>query len=377
MMRAIRHVVFTIAVSGLLVMAAFIAPVAAGVPQRPVTPASPASWSAPTKALAGNFGEVSEVVDSQGHVHLAVTGKDGIWYATDRTGSWTHRRVLANSSKYDYGSPSIALDEHDRVHIAAERFPNAEGDLGIWYVTDVGRARGTFSPSPIRIAPPGNGQPVLKASNGHLFLVDVKGWCCIGGGTVQLRTNVTGTWTVSDIGMGGGPSFRLGSDHRARVAYAGDPGGIWYAVASSPSGHFTREKLPSAVTSPSDSAIDVGPILALNVANEPRIAWRHYGAGSTLDVLYAWHDASGWHAPISVASGLPENDLIGFDADTHGRPNVAIGGAGLHVRVLSGGTWHESTVTTAHAGGPVVRRGLHGQVVVAWSNAAGAWVSRN
>lgn len=376
---AICRSVSTIAMTVTLALGAFALPAAASAGREPQVNASPSAWSAPTRVLAGHFQDISAVVDSHGRVHVAGTTPSGdLWYATDRTGSWTHKQVLKHSASFTYGWPSIALDEHDRVHIALERFPNATGDLGVWYVTDKGRTRGTFPTSPTRIAPPGNGEPVLKVSDGHLYLVVDKGWCCISPGTLQLRTNVSGHWTVSTIGPGLGPSFRLGSDHRARVAYTNSsPRGLWYAVASSPTGGFTRQQVPTA-TDPADTTIDSVPILALNGSDQPSIVWRHFATAGFQDVRYAWRDASGWHTPVNVASSQPEDDRVGFDVDTHGRPTVAIGGASLRVRVLSGGTWHTSTIASASGvRSIVVRRALKGHSVLAWTDPIGVWSARN
>lgn len=369
--------VLAMVVAAILLSAASVAG-SAGPPRTPAESVAPAAWSTPVRALAGSFDELSEVVDSQGHVHIAVTGNGNLWYVTDRTGTWTHTRVLSESSGVGYAMPSIALDEQDRVHIAAMRI-HGEGDRGIWYLTDRGRTRGTFPASPTRIAPNGNGEPVLRASNGHLFLVDVKDWCCVGSGVVQLRTNVTGTWTVSTIGPGDEPSFRLGTDGRARVAYLGDDGqSIWYAAASTATGHFHRQQIPSPATSTADSRTEARPLLALTTSNQPRVAWEHFASGGT-DVRYSWRTSSGWHAPMTVASGRPIVYTIGFDVDTHGRPNVAIGGTSIHVRVLSPGVWHSTTVTSSSdVADLVLRRALGGHSVAAWTDHdGGVWVSRN
>ena len=151
--------------------------------------------------------------------------------------------------------------------------PTAKATTGIWYASDIGRTRGTFPSGPTRIAPTGNGEPVLKASNGHLWLVDVSGWCCVGDGTVQLRTNVSGSWTVSTIGRGQEPSFRLGTDHRAQVAsQRGDTAlGIYYARAATTSGGFS-----TAPDVPATNAHDNSPVLALSANNKPWVAWTHF-----------------------------------------------------------------------------------------------------
>ena len=330
-------------------------------------------WSSPLRVVSGGFDAVSEVVDSTNHVHIAATGRGGVWYMTDRSGAWTRKKILANTGSFSYVQPSIALDTNDRVFIAVLRVPNAEGDLGIWYVTDKGRTRGTFATSPTRIAPAGNGMPSLKVSGGHLFLADVRGWCCVGDGQVQLRTNVTGHWTVATLGRGENPSLRIGSDGHPRVTFGrGDESmGIYYSVASSASGGFTTKKIPGT------NASDVMPLLALDTSNRAHIAWAHQGSSSTA-FRYIWQVASGWHAPLTAVGNRPYSDSMGFDLDTQGRPNVVVGGSSVHDEILMGGSWHQSTVATStDVGQIVVRRAFNGHTVIVWTDTGGVFVSRN
>ena len=311
------------------------------------------------------------MVDSHYHVQIAVTGGGNLYYATNRTGSWTHRRVLTKTSSFSYGQPSIAVDENDRVHIAVMRFPNGEGGDGIWYVSDVGRNPGTFPSSPSKIAPDTDGEPVLKASHGHLFLVDVNGWCCVGDGTVQLRTNVSGSWTVSSVGTGQEPSFRLGADQRAQVVFDRNDTqpGIYYGRASSPTGGFTTARLAGT------SDHDLQPLLALDTNHQPWISWRHF-SNDSLNVIAQHHTQSGWHSPKVAVSGISAENIVGFDVDSLGRPNVAYGNVAIRERVLKSGTWHPSTVANAaYPRALVLRRSLDGEVIVAWTSDSGVWVS--
>ena len=168
----------------------------------PAPAAVPAGLPAPTLVKAGSFSELAEVVDSTGAIHIAAANDQDVWYLTDRTGSWTAKKVFAHTASpggHLWGQPTIALDDQDRVHIAATRFPYGAGDIGIFYATDKGHPRGTFG-TPTRIAADGNGEPQLKVYKGHLFLVDVRNWCCVGDGTVVRRTHWTGSWTTATIG---------------------------------------------------------------------------------------------------------------------------------------------------------------------------------
>src|SRR5262249_37263181 len=125
---------------------------------------------------AGFFTELAETVDATGKVHIAAGNDRDVWYLTNRTGSWTSVKALVHTAGPDgffWGQASIAVDGNNRVHIAATRFPHAQGGEGIFYVTDAGRAQGTFG-SPTQIADSRFGEPQLQVYSGHLYLVAVK-----------------------------------------------------------------------------------------------------------------------------------------------------------------------------------------------------------
>src|SRR5882672_1739469 len=103
--------------AALLVGLASATPVAAARSSTaPAGPAPAVGFSSPLLLLNGHFLYVSEVVDSTNHVHIAATGRHGLWYITDRGGSWRHARILHDLPNKSYVEPSIALDTNDRVH---------------------------------------------------------------------------------------------------------------------------------------------------------------------------------------------------------------------------------------------------------------------
>lgn len=334
-----------------------------------------AAWTPPVRVVSGQFG-VSEVVDSRNHIHIAAAGRGGVWYITDRSGSWVPRRILANPPNAAYGGTSIALDENDRVFIAAGLFPvNDAGDLGIWLVSDKGRPRGTFPSQPKHI--PGSGaSPTVKVSHGHLLIADVIGGCCLGDGTVQLHTNATGRWTVTKVGRGLNPALRVGADGRPRIVFESEGltlgsyhPGIYYADGSSPQGPFSVAKIPHT------KSHDRGPALALDDGDEPHVTWFHWDSVSPYQA-YVWHDSTGWHGPMEFARDASESTA--FELDTLGRPNLAFGGTALRHEVLIGEAWHQTTVADpANVAGLAMRRAFGGHVAITWSNRAGIWVSRN
>jgi hypothetical protein len=333
----------------------------------------PAGIPAQTLVKAGSFSVLAEVVDSNGAIHLAASNDLDVWYLTNRTGSWTASKVFkhtASPSGHLWGQPTIALDEHNRVHIAATRFPYNEGDIGIFYATDKGHPRGTFG-TPVRIAPDGNGEPQLKVYQGHLFLVDVKNWCCVGDGKVVMRTNWTGSWTSATIGRGQNPSFRMTTTGFARVVFErGDPPGVglYFAVASSHKGNFgSAAKI--AGTGPSDS----NPILALR-NNAAQIVWRHFNSGSGhWQLTYA--TPSGWHPFLNVP-GSTADMAAAFDVTTDGFGHILLAGLDItdNYRCGTPVTWCTETVASSvNATAVAARRGPGGAFDVAWIQTGDIW----
>jgi len=366
------------ATAALLVGLAVATPVAAAGSSRVAggTGLTPAGFSSPLLLLTGQFQYVSEVVDSTNHVHIAATGRHGLWYITDRGGSWSHTMILHDLTNKSYVEPSIALDTNDRVHISVAR--NACDDCapgsttGIYYLTDKGRARGTFPSTPTKIAPHASGEGTLKVANGHLFLSYVNP-CCMPGPLpkVLLRTNASGSWTTTQVAPhGDDPSLRVGTDGKPRVTYSRSDG-IHYGAASSPTGSF------SVIHVPGTGINDSGARLALDTNNRPHLAWYH-DTVSTSDIEYGWRDLSGWSGPTFVLSN-PNFGFMTFDLDSLGRPNVALGDQTIRNELRSGGTWHETPVASGvDVRYMAERRAFNGHVAIAWADfSGGIWLSRN
>ncbi len=338
-----------------------------------------ADWSVPQRVMTGLFNDrVSAAVDPAGHVYLAATRQGDLWFATDRTGAWVAKRLLQGTESAFWEEASIALDEQGRVHIVAvQGSPSTFTGNGIWYLTDSGRTQGTFPSEPTRIAPPGNDQPTVRASHGHLFVVDVNGACCGHDGAVQLRTNVTGSWTVSPIGTGDTPAFELGTDGLSQVVYDrfDKKPGIYFAQSAAASGGFTRTR----VTGTGDA--DFYPLIALDTSNVPSIAWKHFH-GSHFDIETSRDGTGGWQSASTAASSLSSGASVDFALDSLGRPMVAYGSKSVTALLLKKGAWRQATVTSStHVYALALRAGPDGHAVVAWTSDeksdGGVWVSRH
>jgi hypothetical protein len=332
--------------------------------------AAPAAWSSPVEVVTGQFFEVSTAVDSTNAVHIVAAGRNGLWYATNRSGLWVVHRILVNPTNKTYDQPSIALDANDRVYIAFIRtscddcVPGSSD--GIYYLTDKGRTRGTFAATPIKIAPATSAEPSLAVGGGHIYLA-YQSLCCQPGPLPPLwfKTNASGSWTTTQIvGHGDSPSLKLGSNAHVRIAYT-KPTGIGFATATTATGGFSRVKLPGTGSS------DHSPVLALAASNRPHVVWIHDNAASA-DVRYSRRVSGVWSGPTNIVTSA-SLQAIGLTLDALDRPEVAIGTNPGNVRVahLVSGTWSFTAISSANPLDVAIARGGTGRLAVVYSRAAG------
>jgi hypothetical protein len=369
-----KHSVRYLGAASLLGVALLIVSTA-GAFAAPGSAVKPADFRSHHLVKAGSFSDIAEAVDSNGKVHIAAGDGNDIWYLTNRTGTWTAAKAFVHSPPgpkgFLWGSPTIALDSNDRVHIAATRFPfGGEGGIGIFYATDLGHAPGAFG-APTQIAPGDDGEPQLKVYNGNLYLVAVKDWCCVGDGTVVMRTNKSGSWTQAPIGPGQEPSFQMTSDGFARVVYQrGDTApGLYYAVAGTHKGNFATTHVAGT------NAKDGSPLLALSF-NTAQIAWQHStkGPGSW---RFTYSSQGDWHSFYTVPGST--SNMEGAIAATNSFfAHVALAGVDVtdHQRCGSvlPGTWCNDSVASdvqatavASAGGP------SNSIDIAWIQGGDIW----
>ena len=103
-----------------------------------VPAAALAGWSWPTQVYDGNFSDSSLAVDAHGHAHIAARGDTGIWYLTNKGGSWTRRRLTTDVWGVYRGnpylkktdtSPAISVDRSTDAIVVAYR--HYEADPGV------------------------------------------------------------------------------------------------------------------------------------------------------------------------------------------------------------------------------------------------------
>jgi hypothetical protein len=346
---------------------------------RPATPAAPdpaISFSTPQRVLGGQLRYGLDLaVDPGGHVHLVASGlhagKAGLWYGTDRTGPWVFKRILAWSAGSVWIHPSLAIDAAGRVHIAVEKAGCVECTIapakGIWYLSDVGRARGTFPAQPARLTADGTAQPSLRVAGGHVFLA-FAGNPDLAFQAVKLRTNASGAWTTTTIASKGtDPSLRLGMNGKPRVVFETKQA-LKYARAATLTGGWTVETITDT------SATDDEPLLSIDENGGTHVLWLDtYGPAGTL-VRYGSRVGGHWRPADTVA----ETSVHALSVDDPSLPWVATGGVAVTGHVRMGG-WFQAIPVSEDAAFDVAIKVLDsGDVVLAYAGGdpAGLWISR-
>jgi hypothetical protein len=313
-------------------------------------------------------------VDAAGHTHVIASGtrgtKGGLWYITDRTGSWTVKRILAWGSGAYWLHPSLALDANGRVHVAVEKAGCIECTIapakGIWYLSDVGRPRGTFPATPVRLTPNGTAQPSLRVSGGDRFLA-FAGNPDLALKAVKLRTDASGTWTTTTVATTGtSPRLRIGMDGLPRVAWKG----LWdigYAVAATRTGGWTRLVVPGT------SDDDADPQLSIDETGGAHISWQDASTPATT-VSHISRSGGAWSFIHTVGEGW--DHALSVDKPT--RPWVAISDDTVRAVVFKSASWQSTTISNDPGRDAVIKVLDSGRVVLIWAGGdpAGIWFAR-
>lgn len=333
---------------------------------------SPA-WGVSERIAGGQFAWGMDLgVDSARHVHIVMAGmrngKAGVFYATDRSGSWVTRRIVPWAAGAVYIHPSLAVDANDRIHVSLDRVQCVEctvsRTLGVFYLTDTGRARGTFG-APVRLTPKGTSQGSLRVAGGHRYLAFAGGW----GDTftnVRLGTDEDGFWSTSLLSAAGAdPFLRLSMGGRPRVVFE-TATGLRYARATSVAGAWDIE--PVAGT----SGASRDPVLSIDAQNGPHLAWVDT-SGPTWKARYARRIDGTW----SVTAGLLPSTTVALSVDRPARAWLALGGEEVDVLDGSVGGFSGHTLDGAPATSTAVKVLDSGAVVVAWvgGDGPGLWVA--
>ena len=339
-----------------------------------VTRAATTSAS-PIRVLSGDFSQgIALALDSDGHRHLVAGNLRGdLWYATDRTGSWTTERLLTGRKGwYGWSYPSVAMDEDDRVHVAAVKWEwsTPSGTGGIWYLTDAGRARGDFGTA-TRIAGNMMTSPSLRVVDGVLNLAYAKCECLPMQSMAPLffRTDRSGSPVITRIAdVAYDPSLRVDRDGDAHIVYS-DRHGLRYTTVSARTGDVTT---PTRI--PGSTGLEGTPSLALDAAERVHIAWSTSKQGHP--VFYVRHTSAGWSPPLQLGNAT----MTELSIDASGQPHVVLGWGKVMHRWLDGGTWQGSPVASDVSPKDAAIRAFGVGATIAWAQderPRGVWVARD
>jgi len=300
-----------------------------------------AGWTAPVMVWNGDYSQSSMVVDRHGHVHIAARGDSGIWYITNRTGTWTRARLtqdVANTyGKVTDTDPHIALDRSDGSLTVVYTRTTPRDYIPQWtlrYITN--RSGGWSSPRDI----PGMWAQSVVVRNGAIAIATpVVVMCCVGDfHAASFVTNASGHWTTASVGTPTHDSSRtpyalslaLDSQGKPRLVFVKDDR-VRYARGTTKLGSFVYETV--ATVNVVDS---IATSIALDGQDRPRIAYAN-GAGTR----FASRDASGWQirSLTGFASEVTDVRLV-IDGGGHPCLALAMGPAGLGYFTKSGGAWH-------------------------------------
>ncbi len=306
-------------------------------------------WTGPTRVFDGPYREVSMDVDTNGKVHAAARGSTGLWYLTNRSGSWTRSRLTTNPLDGRDVHPTLSIDLDGSVHVAFARYTCLDcaprEDAELLYLTNRGRAGGSFPEDPTFLAI--GEEPSLQVVDGKVYVAHSTCWCRPEQSSAPLgfTTNASGTWTTTTVFDGGkSPSLRVASSGRARIAfidsgYGDGVGQVVYASAGSSSGAFSISRLDVYYNGRD-------PSLRLDGLDRPHIAWTVNEAPSSGGGTYYAKRSGGYWVGGRFTTIKWDVELA---VDGLNKPHLAVlgPGAGVYYYRLVDGSLTRKTLSSA------------------------------
>jgi hypothetical protein len=299
------------------------------------TPASASMWSSPQAAGTGNLSEPSMVEDSNGAEHVVARGDTGIWYATDKSGTWEQTRMTRDFDTTTNGEvlhhvavhPLIAINAAGTltvvygVAVASNADAGSCGSKGLRYTVRSGSRWSRLKRIPDTSCETATGIFV----HGARTALATKH----GANRVSYFTNASGSWTHVTVATGqpiSSASLTM-YDAKPMLAYI-KHGHLIYARGLTTVGNFIYEKAAKT-----DLHASSEPSLAINPINERQmIVWAQ--ADGT---HYSYRNAKGWYA-YRVMQGSVRALLV-IDGGGAAHIAAADGAGGLWYAERVSGSW--------------------------------------
>jgi subtilisin family serine protease len=320
-----------------------------------------------------NGGPPAVAVEGNGTAHIVAGIQDGsasgLYYVTNDGGTWTSLRLTTNVSD---SSADVAVDAAGGVHVVYSRL-----GLGVWYryrspAGTWSAAQRAFDGVTYRaaIALDGGGKA-------HVAIGVMDGFNTIDG--VMYATNKSGAWATKSVegAQAGFPSIAVDPTGKVGIAYrrhTGAPVGIVVALESA--GTFAK----SFVRTFSDGAGAGNLAHAIDGNGHSHVILGRGMGSSSPGVWYATNASGAWLLQ-KVAHGFPNAAAIAVDAT--GRPHIAFtqqpqeqAGAPVTTRVgyavRTAGSWSVKTVSTASYGdGVAIALDAAGTPSILWPDGPG------
>jgi hypothetical protein len=337
-------------------------------------------WTSPQLATAGNLTQPSMVTSTTGIDHIVARGDTGLWYETDKSGSWVRTRLTQDSDTHINGilfhkaaqSPLIAVNAAGtltvvfRVRLWNNSGANCEA-TGLQYVVRSGGSWSAAQTIPDSTCETATG---LVVHGGKIYLATLY---TAGDGTKRISyfTDASGPWTRTTVA--GGPSSAHIS-HASLTTYDGKPmlayvksGHLVYARGLTSTDHFTRET--AAIV---DSSAKSEPSVAINPKNDwPMIAWTQSDG-----THYGYRNANGWYSKRVMRGTV--RALLAFDSNGLASIASANGAGGLWFGQRISGSW-VSVKLDGHTVTDLGGIGLVNRVIVSYARGISTsqiyWVS--
>jgi hypothetical protein len=169
------------------------------------------------------------VVDSNGKTHLTWYGDDSsgiyqIYYATNASGEWVTNQVTSSQVNYQ-GSPTLAIDGYDNLHLAWEGPADlvAGGPIQVWYTQDLSGAhneKATDSAEDVW----SYDLTLDSAGHGHIA------WCNSSSHQIFATDNTSGSWVTGQVTSTSGnywPRIAIDSQGFSHLAWFTNVYGVW------------------------------------------------------------------------------------------------------------------------------------------------------
>jgi len=312
-------------------------------------------------------------VEPDGTAHLVAGIHDGsasgLYYLTNDGGSWVSLRLTTNVNDT---SADIAVDSTGGVHVVYSRL-----GLGVWYRYRSPAGTWAAEQRLLDAATYRASVAVDSAGKVHVAAGVMDGFNTVNG--VKWISNQSGSWAANPIGgdLAAYPSIALDPTGKVGIAYleySAAPIGIYVALESG--GGF----ITTMIRSFSDEAGGGNIAHVVDGNGHSHVAVARGWASSSPGVYYATNSTGTW-VFTKVAHGWPGAVAIALDAT--GRPHMAFtqwpqeqAGPFVEARVgyavRTAGSWTVKTVTKEDFGdGVAIALDSSGTPGILWANGAG------